>query len=154
MFSKIGLQFRYYRVLSKALLGFSVPDNQPSMTAHYVIYVLRSYRPCPTVILVAVPPLSFEVSLHGVRCHVAIALAASPGSPSWFLFLDTHLILRTRFALSPVVNPRVRRLFSSSPLARHESSCSCSLLVVIPHVRLLSSSPSSVILWSPRLGSV
>ena len=35
MFSKIGLQFRYYRVLSKALLGFSVPDNQPSMTAHY-----------------------------------------------------------------------------------------------------------------------
>ena len=35
MFSKNGLQFRYYRVLSKALLGFSVPDNQPSMTAHY-----------------------------------------------------------------------------------------------------------------------
>ena len=34
-FSKIGLQLRYYRVLSKALLGFSVPDNQPSMTAHY-----------------------------------------------------------------------------------------------------------------------
>ena len=34
MFSKIGLQFRYYRVLSKALLGFSVPDKQPSMTAH------------------------------------------------------------------------------------------------------------------------
>ena len=32
---KITLQFRYYRVLSKALLGFSVPDNQPSMTAHY-----------------------------------------------------------------------------------------------------------------------
>ena len=27
--------YRYYRVLSKALLGFSVPDNQPSMTAHY-----------------------------------------------------------------------------------------------------------------------
>ena len=23
------------RVLSKALLGFSAPDNQPSMTAHY-----------------------------------------------------------------------------------------------------------------------
>ena len=35
MFSKIGLQLRYYRVLSKALLGFSVPDKQPSMTAHY-----------------------------------------------------------------------------------------------------------------------
>ena len=35
MFYKIGLQFCYYRVLSKALLGFSVPDNQPSMTAHY-----------------------------------------------------------------------------------------------------------------------
>ena len=34
MFSKIGLQLRYYRVLSKALLGFSVPDNQSSMTAH------------------------------------------------------------------------------------------------------------------------
>ena len=33
--SKIGLQLRYYRVLSKALLGFSVPDKQPSMTAHY-----------------------------------------------------------------------------------------------------------------------
>ena len=32
---KIALQFRYYRVLSKALLGFSVPDNQPSMTAHH-----------------------------------------------------------------------------------------------------------------------
>ena len=28
-------QFRYYRVISKAPLGFSVPDNQPSMTAHY-----------------------------------------------------------------------------------------------------------------------
>ena len=38
-FSKIGLQFRYYRVLSKALLGFSVPDNQPSMTAHYKIFL-------------------------------------------------------------------------------------------------------------------
>ena len=35
MFSKIGLQLRYYRVLSKALLGFSVPDKQPSMTAHH-----------------------------------------------------------------------------------------------------------------------
>ena len=35
IFSKIGLQLRYYRVLSKALLGFSVPDKQPSMTAHY-----------------------------------------------------------------------------------------------------------------------
>ena len=29
------LYFRYYRVLSKALLAFSVPGNQPSMTAHY-----------------------------------------------------------------------------------------------------------------------
>ena len=29
-----GHSFRYYRVLSKALLGFSVPDKQPSMTAH------------------------------------------------------------------------------------------------------------------------
>ena len=35
VFSKIWLQFCYYRVLSKALLGFSVPDSQPSMTAHY-----------------------------------------------------------------------------------------------------------------------
>ena len=30
----MGLQFRYYRVISKALLGFSVPDKQPGMTAH------------------------------------------------------------------------------------------------------------------------
>ena len=29
------LEFRYYRVISKALLGFSVPDHLPSMTAHY-----------------------------------------------------------------------------------------------------------------------
>ena len=34
MFENV-LQLRYYRVLSKALLGFSVPDKQPSMTAHY-----------------------------------------------------------------------------------------------------------------------
>ena len=27
----LGLQLRYYRVLSKALLGFSVPDKQPSI---------------------------------------------------------------------------------------------------------------------------
>ena len=34
-----GHSFRYYRVLSKALLGFSVPDNQPSMTAHYKAFL-------------------------------------------------------------------------------------------------------------------
>ena len=33
--NKNGLKFRYYRVLSKALLGFSVPDHLASMTAHY-----------------------------------------------------------------------------------------------------------------------
>ena len=38
---KIGLQFRYYRVPSKALLGFTVPDNQASMTAHYNPYPNR-----------------------------------------------------------------------------------------------------------------
>ena len=43
---KIALQLRYYRVLSKALLGFSVPDKQPSMTAHYSPgYFKTSYRP-------------------------------------------------------------------------------------------------------------
>ena len=48
MFSKIWLQFRYYRVLSKALLGFSVPDNQPSMTAHYITLTVPPYWfPCP-----------------------------------------------------------------------------------------------------------
>ena len=30
-----GHSFRYYRVISKALLGFSVPDRLASMTAHY-----------------------------------------------------------------------------------------------------------------------
>ena len=29
-----GHSLRYYRVLSKALLGFSVPDNQPGMAMH------------------------------------------------------------------------------------------------------------------------
>ena len=37
------LQLRYYRVLSKALLGFSVPDKQPSMTAHYKLRRDREY---------------------------------------------------------------------------------------------------------------
>ena len=41
MFWKIGLQLRYYRVLSKALLGFSVSDKQPSMTAHYTRGAMR-----------------------------------------------------------------------------------------------------------------
>ena len=53
MFSKIGLQFRYYRVLSKALLGFSVPDNQPSMTAHKCIPPGKTPRGAVQVLLTA-----------------------------------------------------------------------------------------------------
>ena len=39
-----GHPFRYYRVLSKALMGFSVPANQPSMTAHYKTSRLSSFH--------------------------------------------------------------------------------------------------------------
>ena len=62
MFSKIGLQFRYYRVLSKALLGFSVPDNQPSMTAHYNTNIRVTVRAGP------------------FRCHILIRYRSLNGS--------------------------------------------------------------------------
>ena len=91
----------------------------------------------------AVLPLSLEASLDGVLCRVAIAFAAcSRGGPDCSsLALAWHFVLEFALSRDPVVNPRVRRLFSSSSLARRtrEYSCSCSLLVVIPrsHVRLL-----------------
>ena len=42
-------------MISKALLGFSVPDNQPSMTAHYkrrVDYFLTSHSISYTITVI------------------------------------------------------------------------------------------------------
>ena len=75
-------------MLSKALLGFSVPDNQPSMTAHY--------KPAHELKLNLSMLLSMPTTKLNGRVHIGFTLSAALTLARTITLTRTLISLLTR----------------------------------------------------------